>query len=115
MKSSRPRAEPRAGIDPTTARHLDINYKKDGGGGLGGSHLQVEEEEPEPLLLAPGNVQKFLFPTSDLETEREPGASARLSGNDELRDQLARMQEESQEGIAVGVRWSCVTLRRAAS
>jgi hypothetical protein len=72
MKSSRPCAKPRAGIDPTTARHLDINYKKEREGRLGGSHLEVvEEEETEPLLLAPGNLQKFLFPTSDLETESE--------------------------------------------
>jgi hypothetical protein len=50
--------------------------KEEEGGGLGGSH--PEEEETEPLLLPRKLPGVFLFPTSDLETER---ASARLSGN----------------------------------
>jgi hypothetical protein len=46
--------------------------------GFGGSH--PEEEETKPLLIAPENLQKFLLPTSDLETERERERAGRLLG-----------------------------------
>jgi hypothetical protein len=71
--------------------------------GLGGSH--PEEEETKPLLLAPENLQKFLFPLQIWkQRERESWASARLSGDDELRDPLALQSRE--RALATGTRLS---------